>query len=125
MKKFCYYFRITSFCLYLIAMFLLIDKLYRPDIFGIIYFIFNIIYGIILILTILSKKDSYKNSIYYNVSNIIFYIYTFSVFSVTFNATQLEIISNELFFHFNYIFLSIYIIALLGYALFLNKNDSI
>ena len=123
MKKFCYYFRITSFCLYLIAMFLLVDKLYRPDIFGIIYFIFNIIYGIILILTILSKKDAYKESIYYNVSNIIFYIYTFSVFSVTFNATTLEIISNELFFHFNYIFLSIYILALLGYALFLNKTN--
>ena len=123
MKKFCYYFRITSFCLYLIAMFLLIDKLYRPDIFGIIYFIFNIIYGIILILTILSKKDVYKESIYYNVSNIIFYIYTFSVFSVTFNATTLEIISNELFFHFNYIFLSIYILALLGYAFFLNKTN--
>ena len=47
MKKIIYYLRIILFVLYLITMFLLIDKLYKTSFLSIIYYIFNII-GVIL-----------------------------------------------------------------------------
>ena len=60
MKKFLYYLRIILFITYLIVMFLLIDKIYLSNFISTVYFILNLLYSIIIILTILSKKKYLK-----------------------------------------------------------------
>lgn len=128
MKKFFYYVRLVTFIAYLIMMFLLINKLYRSNIIEILYFIFNAIYAMIIILTMLSKKKTFINNISYNILNISLYTYTFIMFYMVFDATSLEIIANEKYFHHNYIMLIILIGILIFYTLLLNfeseKNDN-
>ena len=125
MKKFFYYLRLISFCLYLIIMFLLIDKLYKPDIWSIIYFIFSFIYIIIMILTILSKKEIFKRIISYNVLNIGLYAYTFVIYYLIFDASNLEILANESYFHHNYLMLCTLMITLILFAILLNRESDL
>ena len=54
MKKILYYLRLLTFILYLIMIFLLIDNLYKTSFLSIIFFLLNLIYSFIMILTILS-----------------------------------------------------------------------
>ena len=56
MKKILYYLRLLLFIPYLVIIFLLIDNLYKTSFLSIIFFLLNLIYSFIMILTILSKK---------------------------------------------------------------------
>ena len=82
MEKFAYYFRMILFTIYLFIMFLLIDNLYKPSFWSILYFILNIVYAFIIILTILSKKKCFKKTISYNVLNMGIYVYTFVIYQI-------------------------------------------
>ncbi len=125
MKKLFYYLRVITFIAYLIVMFLLIDKLYKPDIWSIIYFIFSFIYIIIMILTFLSKKEIFKRIISYNILNTGLYAYTFVIYYLIFDASNLEILANESYFHHNYLMLCILMITLSIFAILLNRESDL
>ena len=125
MKKIFYYLRIITFIAYLIIMFLLIDKLYKSDIWAIIYFIFSFIYIVIMILTILSKKEIFKETISYNTLNIGLYAYTFVIYYLIFDASNLEILANESYFHHNYLMLCILMVTLSIFAILLNRESDL
>ena len=124
MKKIFYYLRLITFLVYLVLMFLLIDKLYKPDFLIITFFVLNIIYAIFLILTILSKKNIFKTTISYNILNIGLYAYTTIIYIIVFDTTKLEIMNNQTYFNTNFIMLSILILSLILYTLLLNNESS-
>lgn len=127
MKKFIYYLRIILFITYLIVMFLLIDKIYLSNFISTVYFILNLLYSIIIILTILSKKEIFKTTISYNILNMGIYLYTILLFKITSMNTTLDIINNQTYFQNNFIMISLLVIGLSGYSLILNndeKNDN-
>ena len=125
MKKLFYYLRVITFIAYLIVMFLLIDKLYKPDIWSIIYFIFSFIYIVIMILTFLSKKEIFKRIISYNILNTGLYAYTFVIYYLIFDASNLEILANESYFHHNYLMLCILMVTLSIFAILLNRESDL
>ncbi len=122
MKKIIYYLRMTLFTIYLITLFLLIDNFYNINIITSIYFILNIVYSLIIILSILSKKKIFKNPISYNILNIGIYIYTIVIYIITSSKTKLEIMNNNLYFNNNFIMLSILLLGLSIYSLYLNNT---
>ena len=124
MTKFTYYLKISLFTLYLLAIFLLIDNLYKNNIFAILYFIINFVYALITILTIISKKDIFQKSIFFNILNIGIYLYTFVIYYIASHNTKLDILNNEVYFRNNYLMLSIILIGLIIYTLYLNKNKN-
>ena len=127
MKKFLYYLRIILFITYLIVMFLLIDKIYLSNFISTVYFILNLLYSIIIISTILSKKEIFKTTISYNILNMGIYLYTILLFKITSMNTTLDIINNQTYFQNNFIMISLLVIGLSGYSLILNndeKNDN-
>ena len=123
MKKTLYYLRIILFIIYLILTFLLIDKLFRLNIFAVIYFILNLVYSFIMILTILSKKNVFKETISYNILNIGIYLYTIMLFKITTLNTHLDIINNSVYFKNNFIMISILLIGIITYSIILNKEE--
>lgn len=124
MKKIIYYLRIILFVLYLITMFLLIDKLYKTSFLSIIYYIFNIIYSIFIIISIISKKKIFKNIISYNLLNIGIYLYTFMLYKIIKDNSFLDIINNKVYFNNNYIMMSILLFGLTTYTLILNNEKN-
>lgn len=123
MKKFLYYLRILLFITYLIIMFLLIDKIYLSNFISTLYFILNLLYSIIIILTILSKKEIFKTTISYNILNIGIYLYTILLFKITSTNTTLDIINNQTYFRNNFIMISLLVIGLSCYSLILNNDE--
>ncbi len=124
MKKIIYYLRIILFVLYLITMFLLIDKLYKTSFLSIIYYIFNIIYSIFIIISIISKKKIFKEIISYNLLNIGIYLYTFMLYKIIQGNSFLDIINNKVYFNNNYIMMSILLFGLTTYTLILNNEKN-
>lgn len=124
MKKIIYYLRIILFVLYLITMFLLIDKLYKTSFLSIIYYIFNIIYSIFIIISIISKKKIFKEIISYNLLNIGIYLYTFMLYKIIQGNSLLDIINNKVYFNNNYIMMSILLFGLTTYTLILNNEKN-
>ena len=123
MKKFLYYLRILLFITYLIIMFLLIDKIYLSNFISTLYFVLNLLYSIIIILTILSKKEIFKTTISYNILNIGIYLYTILLFKITSTNTTLDIINNQTYFQNNFIMISLLVIGLSCYSLILNNDE--
>lgn len=124
MKKILYYLRLLLFIPYLVIIFLLIDNLYKTSFLSIIFFLLNLIYSFIMILTILSKKKIYKETISFNFLNIGIYTYIFMLYRITSTNSILDIINNKAYFNNNYIMLSILLIGLTTYAIFLNNEKS-
>ena len=124
MKKILYYLRLLLFIPYLVIIFLLIDNLYKTSFLSIIFFLLNLIYSFIIILTILSKKKIYQETISFNFLNIGIYIYIFMLYRITSTNSILDIINNKAYFNNNYIMLSILLIGLTTYAIFLNNEKS-
>lgn len=123
MKKIVYYLRILLFILYLIIMFLLIDKIYRPNFITTLFFLLNLIYSFLVILTILSKKEVFKNMISYNILHICIYFYTMILYVISSSNTPLDVINNEVYYRNNFIMIGILLIGLIGYSLVLNKEN--
>ena len=113
-----------SLHIFLIIIFLLIDNLYKTSFLSIIFFLLNLIYSFIVILTILSKKKIYQETISFNFLNIGIYIYIFMLYRITSTNSILDIINNKAYFNNNYIMLSILLIGLTTYAIFLNNEKS-
>ena len=124
MKKILYYLRLLLFIPYLVIIFLLIDNLYKTSFLSIIFFLLNLIYSFIMILTTLSKKKIYQETISFNFLNIGIYIYIFMLYRITSTNSILDIINNKTYFNNNYIMLSILLIGLTTYAIFLNNEKS-
>ena len=124
MKKILYYLRLLLFIPYLVIIFLLIDNLYKSSFLSIISFLLNLIYSFIMILTILSKKKIYQETISFNFLNIGIYTYIFMLYRITSTNSILDIINNKAYFNNNYIMLSILLIGLTTYAIFLNNEKS-
>ena len=123
MKKTLYILRIILFIIYLLIMFLLIDNLFKLNITSLIYFILNLIYSFIIILTILSKKHFFKKNISYNLLNIGIYIYTIMLYKITNLNTRLDILKNIAYFKNNFIMISILLISIIIYSLIINKEE--
>jgi len=123
MNKIVYYLRIIFFIIYLVLLFLMIDKLFSLNILSVIFFIANIIYSFIIILTILSKKKVFNDLISYNLLNIGIYIYIGIIYYITFISTKLDILSNINYFNNNFILILLLIIGLLLYTFMLNKEE--
>ena len=83
MKKILYYLRLLLFIPYLVIIFLLIDNLYKTSFLSVVFFLLNLIYSFIMILTILSKKKIYQETISFNFLNIGIYIYIFMLYRIT------------------------------------------
>ena len=124
MKKILYYLRLLLFIPYLVIIFLLIDNLYKTSFLSIIFFLLNLIYSFIMILTILSKKKIYQETISFNFLNIGIYTYIFMLYRITSTNSILDIINNKTYFNNNYIMLSILLIGLTTYTIFLNNEKS-
>ncbi len=122
MKKFTYYLRLILFIAYLIILFLMIDNFYSSNFFITLYFILNALYSFIIILTIISKKNQFKETISYNILNMGISIYTIVIYIIVQKETKLEIINNEIYFRNNFIMLSILLLGLTIYSLYLNKE---
>ena len=103
-------------------MFLLIDKVLTINIFGSIFFLISLIYSIIVILSILSKKKIFVETISYNILNTGIYIYTFVLYYFTHISTKLEILNHNDYFRNNFIFISILLLFEISYTLFLNSE---
>lgn len=123
MKKILYYIRLILFIAYLICMFLLIDKVLTISIFGSIFFLLNIIYSFFMILTILSKKKIFINTISYNILNIGIYIYIFIIYYMSYISSKLVILSNITYYRNNFILISILLLAQIIYTIYLNKEE--
>ena len=123
MKKIIYYLRLILFVIYLIINFLLIDKLWSINIFSNIYFLINLIYCFIIILTILSKKELFINDISYNILTIGIYLYITVIFYIVSISSKLDIINNNLYYQNNFIFLIILLLGIIIYTLILNKDE--
>ena len=123
MKKIVYYLRILLFIAYLIIMFLLIDKIYKPDFLCTIYFLLNLIYSFVLILTILSKRKTFKETFSFNALNIGISIYTFIIYVIVITNSKIDLLSNPIYFKNNYIMLSVLLIGLIAYTGILNKEE--
>lgn len=124
MKKILYYLRLLLFIPYLVIIFLLIDNLYKTSFLSVVFFLLNLIYSFIMILTILSKKKIYQETISFNFLNIGIYTYIFMLYRITSTNSILDIINNKTYFNNNYIMLSILLIGLTTYAIFLNNEKS-
>ena len=122
MKKYIYYFRIITYLLYLVTLFLLIDNLYKTSFMSIVFFILNIIYAFIMLLTILSKKKIYLETISFNLLNIGIYLYIFMLYKIISVNTVLDILNNKVYFNNNYIMMSIILVGMTIYALILNNE---
>lgn len=123
MKRIIYYLRIILFIVYLVTLFLLIDKVFTIKIFGSLFFIINIIYSILMILTILSKKKDYKNSISYNIVNIGVYLYVMLIYYITSISTKLEVLNNYNYFRNNFILIMILLMGLITFTIAMNEEE--
>ncbi len=123
MKKIIYYSRITLFIVYLIGLFLLIDKLFTIRPFGLIFFIVSLIYSFVMILTILSKKKSYFNAISYNILSIGVYLYTVLLCYITLTSSKLTVMNNDIYYKNNFILMIILLLGLILYTIELNKEE--
>ena len=123
MKKTLYYLRIILFIGYLICTFLLVDKIFTIKPFGSIYFILNLIYAFIMILTILSKKKIFVNAISYNILSIAIYLYTVTLCYITLTSSKLTILNNTTYYKNNYILMIILYIGVIFYTIELNKEE--
>ena len=104
-------------------MFLLIDKVLTINILGTIHFILSIIYSILVILSILSKKEIFINTLSYNMLNIGLYIYTFVMSYMAFISTKLDIINNKIYYRNNFILLIFMLVLNIFATLYLNKEE--
>ena len=103
MKKLLYYIKILLFIVYLIFSFLSIDKLFTLKPFGTIYFIINLIYIFITIISILSKKKVFIESISYNLLNISLYIFATTLSYITLTSSKLIILSNSTYYKYDFV----------------------
>ena len=78
-----------------------------------------------MILTFLSKKEIFKRIISYNILNTGLYAYTFVIYYLIFDASNLEILANESYFHHNYLMLCILMITLSIFAILLNRESDL
>ncbi len=125
MIKFINYLKTILFTVYLLILFLLIDKLYRPDFITITYFIINFLYALIIILSIISKKKVFKENVYYNIFNIGIYVYNIVIYYLVANNTRMEILNNQTYFRNNFLIVGSILIGLILYSLFLNGKKEI
>ena len=125
MIKFINYLKTILFTVYLLILFLLIDKLYRPDFITITYFIMNFLYALIIILSIISKKKVFRENVYYNIFNIGIYVYNIVIYYLVANNTRMEILNNQTYFRNNFLIVGSILIGLIFYSLFLNGKKEI
>lgn len=123
MRKIIYYLRFILFIPFMICLFLLIDKIFTMKIYGSIFFIFCLLYLIFIILSILSKKKIFKETISYNMLNIGIYIYYFIIFYYTYNLTRLEISNYSDYYKNNFILMCILLGFQIIYTIFLNTEE--
>ena len=122
--KITYYSRIILFIIYLLCMFLLIDKILTISILGTVFFIFEIIYSILMILTILSKKDIFIKDAIFNLFNITLYLYTYIIFYMAYVlSSKLDIISNKMYYQNNFVLIIFTTTIIIFYTIYLNKKN--
>lgn len=122
MKTILYYIRIFLFILFLISLFLLIDKLFTIKPFGSLFFITSLFYSFIMILSILSKKKAFILAISYNILSISVYLYTSALCYITTISSKLTVMNNNAYYKNNFILMIILLIGLIYYTIELNKE---
>ena len=121
--KIIYYIRYVLFILYLLCMFLLIDKVLTINIYGSIFFLVSLIYSIFIILSILSKKKIFINTVSFNILNIGIYFYTFILYYFSHISSKLDILNNKSYYQNNFILITILLICLILFTIFLNIDE--
>jgi len=123
MNKILYYMRFTLFIPFLICLFLLIDKILCIKIFGSIFLILTLIYSILIILSVLSKKKVYIDNFSFNFLNMGIYIYFFIIFYFAYTTSRLEVLNNFAYYRDNFLILYILIGFQIGYIIYLNAEE--
>ena len=121
--KIIYYIRYILFILYLLCMFLLIDKVLTINVYGSIFFLVSLIYSIFIILSILSKKKIFINTVSFNILNIGIYFYTFILYYFSHISSKLDILNNKIYYQNNFILITILLICLILFTIFLNIDE--
>lgn len=124
-NKLFYYTRILLFIVYLIIMLLLINNIYKLETFSIIFYLSNLIYSFLIILSILSKKRNFKNNITFNLLNIGVYIYIFTLYTIVKSNSALDIVNNVVYFRNNFIMITTLLIGITVYLLILNQEEKL
>ena len=123
MNKVIYTIKTILFIIYLIISFLLVDKLWTTNVVASIYFLLNLVYSFIVILTMLSKKEAFIENASYNILNIGIYLYTIAIYYIVFISSKLDIINNTVYYRNNFTFLIILLLGIIVYTLILNKDE--
>ncbi len=123
-NKIIYYLRLIIFPIYLLIVFMLIDYLYKPNFFSNLFFLINILYAFLIIITLLSKNNNFEKTLSYNILNIGIYGYIFMLFKIVSSSNSLDILNNQAYFKNNFIMMSILLIGLIIYTICLNNEEN-
>ena len=119
-QKILYYSRLFLFIISLILIFITIKNYVKIGLWGYIFFIIELIYILGMLITILSKREIYKNDLCFNIMHIGTYLYQI-ILSVRMFTFPLSLLVKEsyIFYRNNYIILSVLLLTLIFYSLVL------
>lgn len=117
--KILYYLRIFFFIIHYFLLFMIIGNVIKVGIFGYLFFIMEFIYGINVILELISKKKCYKNDLFYNIMQIGYFCYILVLWSKLYFNNVLLFNDMIVYLKTNYIILSILILFLVLYSRYL------
>ena len=127
LKSFFYYLRLLSVLIFIILISLLLDVIFSSHVVGISFLIMSILFIMINIFTILSRKKIYKELISYNLISIALTIYLALITFRYYNEYQpsnpfLEL--NYDYFQTNFIIISLVILGIILNTIFIYFFDS-
>lgn len=121
MKHIFYYIRLLLFITYLIILFLMIEVISKITNYELIFYLLNIFYISFIIMTILSKKNIFKENIFFNFFNCCLPIYIIIIYNTVLQNNILSIIGNPFYFINNFIIIGFSLIGIItfGFLLYL------
>lgn len=116
-QKILYYIRLILFIISMIFIFFTLKNYIKLGIYGYIFLSTEFIYILILLLTILSKKELYISDFVFNIMHIGTYLYQIILSIRMFSFNVSSIIKDSLiFYRNNYIILTVLILTLIFYS---------
>lgn len=120
-----YYLRLTLFIVSMIFIFLTIRNYMRTGIWGYLFFTFEFLYIITMLITILSKKNIYIKDCVYNCMHIGTYIYQIIISHRTISFPVSSLLSGSFKFYRNNYFIIISLLIILIIYSFFIKDDKL
>lgn len=123
--KILYCFRLVLFIISMIFIFLTIKNYMRIGIWGYLFFIVESLYVIVILITMISKKDIYMKDSLYNSMHIGTYIYQIIISHRTISFPASSLLNGSfIFYQNNYIIIISLLIILIIYSFFI-KDDKV